>query len=303
MVTLSLCMIALNEEDWIQELLTQAKEFVDEIIVVDTGSVDRTKEIAKECNAKIIDFKWVDDFSMARNEGVKRSKSDWILCLDADERITKKGYKKIKELINSSDTDAFFLLQRNYTENQKLFGWQPNDKGSKEAKGKGYTDNPLIRLFRNKKGIVFSNPVHEVVDQSLKNIGATIQKTNIVIHHYGNLKKEKDIKGKMDKYLRISENQIKIDPANPRPFYEAGKVLKSMERFEEAKGYLEKAVALNPNYQLVLTNLADVYNKLGKEDLAVQTYLRAIKIKPKKTRMRTLISQFYYTKRMNLVNR
>src|SRR3990167_8792325 len=96
MSTISLCMITKNEEKWLEQCLNSVKEIVDEIIIVDTGSTDKTKEIAKKFNAKFFDFKWIGDFSAARNESLNHATKDWILVLDADETIAKEDLEKIK---------------------------------------------------------------------------------------------------------------------------------------------------------------------------------------------------------------
>ena len=88
-------MIVKNEEKFLQRCLDSVD--VDEIIVVDTGSTDKTKEIARNYTGKVYDFKWVDDFSKARNFSISKATKEWILVLDADEVID--NMKKIKEVI------------------------------------------------------------------------------------------------------------------------------------------------------------------------------------------------------------
>ncbi len=281
MATLCLCMIAKNEEKDLQQLLSELKPYTDQIVLaVDHRTTDRTRDVAKKFGAQVFDIRWCDDFSVARNESLAKATMDWILVLDADERVSVDGLKKIRKAIESTKQDAFVLTQRNYQLDSVLFGWQPNDPEDPLAKGKGFTDNPLVRLFKNDRRIRFSNPVHEVVDESLALMGAHASDLGVIIHHYGQMKKKSALEGKRHQYLAISKAQIARDPANPRPYYEAGKVLKTQGRFEEAQDHFEKAAALNPAYQLVLTNLADVYAKLGLTDRAIQTYLRAIKAKP-----------------------
>ena len=87
MPTISLCMIAKNEEKYLEQCLNSVKGLADEIIIVDTGSTDRTKEMAKNFNARIFDFKWIGDFSAARNESIRHAAKEWILVMDADEVI------------------------------------------------------------------------------------------------------------------------------------------------------------------------------------------------------------------------
>ena len=85
---LSLCMIVKNEQEDLPKCLEAVKKFVDEIIIMDTGSTDKTKEVAKKFTKNVFDFKWKNDFAAARNESLKHATGDWILCLDADEVIS-----------------------------------------------------------------------------------------------------------------------------------------------------------------------------------------------------------------------
>ena len=94
-ISISLCMIVKNEEKVIRRCLTSIKSVVDEIIIVDTGSIDRTKEIASEFTNLIHNFKWVDDFSAARNFAFSKATKDYILWLDADDIITDENIEKL----------------------------------------------------------------------------------------------------------------------------------------------------------------------------------------------------------------
>jgi len=125
MPTLSLCMIVKNEEHFLEQCLNSVKDLVDEIIIVDTGSTDRTKEIAKKFNAKIFDFEWIDDFSKARNESLKNATGDWILVLDADETISSQNHQRIKDAIQS-EAAGFLLVHQNYTNDSSAAGWTPS---------------------------------------------------------------------------------------------------------------------------------------------------------------------------------
>lgn len=100
MISISLCMIVKNEEAVIGRCLDSVQEIADEINIVDTGSVDKTKDIAARYTDRIFDFKWIDDFAAARNFSFQQATSDYILWLDADDVFTKKdqepviGFKK-----------------------------------------------------------------------------------------------------------------------------------------------------------------------------------------------------------------
>lgn len=96
---LSLCMIVKNEELTLDRCLSSVSDFVDEIIIVDTGSTDSTKEIAKKYNAKIYDFEWVNDFSKARNFSFSKATGDYTMWLDGDDYIEENYRIKLEETL------------------------------------------------------------------------------------------------------------------------------------------------------------------------------------------------------------
>ncbi|SHJ46085.1 Glycosyltransferase involved in cell wall bisynthesis [Clostridium cavendishii DSM 21758] len=117
-VSLSLCMIVKDEEKTLARALNSVKSFIDEIIIVDTGSTDKTKIIAQNFNAMIYDFKWINDFSAARNFSFSKATSDYILWLDGDDFINDENIKKIENLLSNLDStydyiNAEYILGRN----------------------------------------------------------------------------------------------------------------------------------------------------------------------------------------------
>ena len=145
--SLSLCMITKNEEKNLADCLNSIKSIVNEIIIVDTGSADNTKNIAKkfcdmrvsspclrerrassrstrtrsQLTAKIYDFKWVDDFSAARNESLKHATKDWILVLDADETIAELDLGKLKDLLEDNECVGYYFTIRTYKIKKKKY--------------------------------------------------------------------------------------------------------------------------------------------------------------------------------------
>ena len=102
MVTISLCMIVKNEEKVLRRCLDSVKDLMDEIIIVDTGSTDRTKQIAKEYTEQIYDFQWTDDFSAARNFSFSKATKEYIYVADADEmldEINRQRFSRLKEVL------------------------------------------------------------------------------------------------------------------------------------------------------------------------------------------------------------
>ena len=113
MVTISLCMIVKNEEKVLARCLNSIKNAVDEIIIADTGSTDRTKEIALKFTDKVYDFQWINDFSAARNFAFSKATKDFILWLDADDVITEKNNIKLTELKNTLENADAVMMKYN----------------------------------------------------------------------------------------------------------------------------------------------------------------------------------------------
>jgi glycosyltransferase involved in cell wall biosynthesis len=193
--TISVCMIAKNEEKNIKNSLECARKFADEIIVVDTGSEDATPEIARSMGAKVYFFPWRDDFSAARNESLKYATCDWILWLDADDVIDDVNIERIKELkkiLPSEKNEAYLFLIE-----------------SKIADG---GEDPWywyqLRMFPNHKDIKFEGRIHEQVVFSLLRLGIKEKVANIKIVHTGYTDKGKIVE-KIQRNLRLLEEEEK----------------------------------------------------------------------------------------------
>lgn len=148
---LTLCMIVKNEEATLSRTLDSVKGVVDEMVVVDTGSGDRTREIAREFGARVYDFEWCDDFAAARNECLKHAQGDWILVLDADEVLVPEIVPPIKQGIQSDRLLLINLIRQEIGASQSPYSL-------------------VSRLFRNRPDIRFSRPYHAMVDDSVAEI-------------------------------------------------------------------------------------------------------------------------------------
>ena len=192
--TVSLCMIVKNEEKHLARCLHSVKPVVDEIVIVDTGSTDRTKEIGVAFGAHVADFPWVDDFSKARNFALSQASGDWILVLDADEILSARDHDKFRKLIDSVQTGpaAFCIRTRNYTRHVNAVGWQPNTGEYPEEEGPGWIPSDKVRLFTNDARIRFSHAVHELVEPALRNLNIAVGTCDIPVHHYGKLQEGED---------------------------------------------------------------------------------------------------------------
>ncbi|MFH0701753.1 MAG: tetratricopeptide repeat protein [Candidatus Woesearchaeota archaeon] len=269
MTTLSLCMIVKNEEQFLEQCLNSVKNLVDEIIIVDTGSIDKTKEIASKFTEKIFDFQWCDDFSAARNESLKHATKDWILILDADELVTKEEYLKIKEAISNAEVGGYSILTKNYSLNSSLSGWQSCSPGKYTFNFPGWYPSVKIRLFRNKKNFYFIGRIHEMIKFD------TEEKLDfplllVAIHHYGELK---DSEGKKKEYLRLLIKKVEENPNDAKAHFELGVQYKEKEENNLAEKELKLSVELNPLPVEPRLNLALVQQRQNNYKEAKKNYL------------------------------
>ncbi|MCG0276875.1 MAG: glycosyltransferase family 2 protein, partial [Thermosediminibacteraceae bacterium] len=187
--TLSLCLITKDEEKNISRCINSAKDIVDEIVVVDTGSKDRTVEIAESLGAKVIHTKWEDDYSKARNIAIENAKSDWILFLDADEEIKKEDVEKIRPLLNDDTVEAYMFKIVNY-------GGDSVSSGLTEV-------HYNFRLFRNNGRLKYVYPIHENLKNIEENRLPIYKNADVTILHYGYLSEIRAEKNKTERYINM----------------------------------------------------------------------------------------------------
>ena len=246
---ISLCMIVKDEENFLENCICSVKRIVDEIIIVDTGSKDRTKEIAKKFTDNLYEFKWQDDFSAARNFSIEKSTKDWILILDADETVSQNDLKKIKNSIENKDFAAYSFVQRTYSNDEKRLKWNyaKNDNYEESRHFLGWSYRGITRLFRNDKRIKFIYPVHETVIESIKNIKGKIKQTCIPIHHFENQKSREFLNKKSDYYSKLLMKKIKKWP-KAKFYFELACELEGIDKAKSGF-YFKKATSLNLSYK------------------------------------------------------
>ncbi len=247
-------MIAKNEEKFLEKCLNSVKSIADEIIIVDTGSTDKTKEIAKKFNAKVYDFKWNNDFSKARNFSIRKAAKSWILVLDADETINKKDL--IKDNPKNNKIMGYSFVQRTYcSQIKKLkFNFSKNDIYAESKPFIGWHYRGITRLFKNDKRITFVYPIHETITESIKKSKGRIMHTNIPIHHFHALKGNDFINKKSKYYAKLLKNKIKSYP-KAKFYFELALELENLSKRKEAKKYFDKAIELNHSYKKLCDKL------------------------------------------------
>lgn len=280
--TLTVCMIVKNEEQHLVRCMKSIKPIADEIIIVDTGSTDRTKKIAIAFGAKVYDFAWNNNFADARNFSIEQAKSNWILVHDADEVLSPLDYHNLKGLLHKtkSQPTAFSMITRNYSNNYPE-GWTANDgRYPDEEAGLGWHPTNKVRLFINDRRIRFEGHVHEVVEPSLIRNGMKFLPCSIPIHHYGRLNVEKT-NTKSEEYYILGEKKLAVTGDNPRALRELAIQAGELGKHKEAINFWQRLVNLDKTPEiltLAFFNMASCYFLLGKYEEALATSQKAMEL-------------------------
>ncbi len=280
--SVSLCIIVKNEKNHLARCLRSVKPVVDEIILVDTGSSDETKDIARVFGAQVYDFLWVDDFSKARNFSLSKASGEWVLVLDADEIISPMSHEKFRTIVKKSSNKplAYSIQTRNYTHRSNTFGWTPN-KGEypNEEAGMGWFSSDKVRLFTNDARIQFANPVHELVEPCLSALKIPIHNCSIPVHHYGKLEEAKNIE-KNQVYSDLGKKKLKNNSRNLSSLKELAIQSAQLGKHKAAYGLWKQYVKLQPKSAEAYLNMGTACWNLGQYSLSVNYADKALKVDP-----------------------
>jgi len=198
---LSLVMIVKDEQDMLGPCLDSVKDVVDEMIIVDTGSTDDTVKIAESYGAKIIDFPWTGSFAEARNVSLDHATGDWVLHLDADERIVPDDAARIRPLLARTYREGFQLVETNYTG---------------ESENAGVVTHNALRIWRHRPEYRFTGAIHEQKTDNMPIwLAERFELTPIRMLHFGYLK---EVINSRDKSKRNLDLLLAEERENPSAF-------------------------------------------------------------------------------------
>ena len=242
---LSLCMIVKNEGKNLKSCLSKIVAFVDEIIIVDTGSADNTKFIATEFTNKIYDFEWCNDFSKARNFSISKASNDWILVLDADEFITEFSRCNVEEFINnSSNKNKVGRIQR--------INIMEDLSGNKK-----YIER-VNRLF-NRNYFHYKGIIHEQII-ALDAKTYETQMVDITAEHVGYTKEALNRTDKLKRNIDLLEEAVKNNSEDPYLYFQLGKSYYMLKDYTTSDLYFEKALTFELDFSLeYVEDLVETY--------------------------------------------
>jgi len=258
-VKLSLCMIVKNEEKNLDQCLGQVKNHIDDIIIIDTGSTDRTKETALKYTNKVYDFEWCDDFAKARNYSLSKAENDWVLVLDADEVITHFDKNSVANFIRSSDKVVGRIKRIN-----------PFEEGKEIKK---YIER-VNRLF-NRKYFHYEGIIHEQLVAKDRSDYHT-KPVDIEVDHIGYLNEVVSATNKLDRNIKLLIKAIQDNPEDSYLYYQLGKSYYKAKDYKKAADNFYKAITLCTNFQYEYAE--DLIESYGYSLLQCQRYADAMEL-------------------------
>ena len=243
--SISLCMIVRNEEGNLPECLAGMKGLVDEIVVVDTGSTDRTREVAAGLGAKVYDFPWVDDFAAARNESRRHATGQWIFWLDADDRIDDVNRRQLVSLFEQ-------LSEQDLARDVAYLMWCRWASADGEAAGMSHA-----RLFPNASALAWKGRIHESLVAPDDACTIAGRPTEVVIRHVG-YEDEALVFRKQQRDLRLLQIEYATNPNDPTTLFYLARVHLGLGRATEALRLLRKSIRLAAQRQYTWTRKAHV---------------------------------------------
>jgi tetratricopeptide (TPR) repeat protein len=225
-LTISLCMIVKDEEEMLPGCLEPLRGVVDEMIVVDTGSSDRTVEIAESFGAKVVSFPWNGSFSDARNTSIEAASGDWLIYLDADEHMEAQDARHLRALLGRTWREGFYLVETNYT-------------GGSDA-GSAVT-HMALRVWRNRPQYRFSGRIHEQKTHTMPTyLPERFETTRIRVRHYGYLNQRIVSKDKSRRNIQLLEQEAQ-ESRTPFTDYNLGSEYLVLADHAAARTHLDRS--------------------------------------------------------------
>jgi glycosyltransferase involved in cell wall biosynthesis len=265
-VRVSLCMIVRNEEHHLPDCLRSVAGLFDEIVVVDTGSNDATRQIAQGFDARVVDFPWPDSFGLARNESLRHARGKWVLWLDADDRLDADNRERLAAVLANlgDERDAYAMKVRSVLDAQRS----------------NFRVLDQVRLFRNLPAVRWDYRIHEQILPAVNRVGGVVRWADVVIDHVGYVDAGAR-RRKLERNLALLELDYAERPDDAFTLFNLGWTLLDLGRAEEAAKHLrhslEKTNPTSSTLRKLYHLLALTYRQLDRRDEALATCREGLK--------------------------
>jgi len=240
MPSITLCMIVRDEEAMLGACLASARAAVNDMVVLDTGSVDATERIAMDAGARVFQFAWCDDFAAARNEALKHARGDWVLVLDADERLTPGGAGRLRAAVTRAKFDCGMLRLHDAG---RVDAPLEEVVSGRERQGEVQL---VPRLLRRTDGLAYVGAIHESVAPWLCRRGMKVGGVDVDIVHLGATEKVVREKAKIDRNVRLLRARLDREPGDVVAYGYLAHDLMRMGAVDDAFALVERGWAYVP---------------------------------------------------------
>ena len=290
MASITLCMVVKNESLLIQRAIASVESIVDETIVVDTGSTDGTRKLAKAAGARVLRYEWDGSLGRARNLYVENATSDWILVLDGDETIARKDLAGLRSLAGQSAVTGIHFTVREYSDQLNLLNsWRRNDgryrSEERFSRAPGFSEDRIFRMFRRVPELRYDEgfSVHTNPKRSLRAYSDGFRESPAIIHHFHSLKGGGAfILNKQAERLRNEIRHTRLFPRDHWNHYNVAIGHFSLGQDKEALAAATKAVRLDPTVYRNWLLLGLIRKELGRYKLAERALDRCRAIAPRR---------------------
>jgi O-antigen biosynthesis protein len=227
---LSACMIVRDNERTIRAALESLRPWVDEIVVVDTGSHDRTPDICRELGARVIDWAWRDDFAAARNESLRHARGEWIFWMDSDDTIPHECGERLRRLADGQ-----------HAMNVMGYVMQVHCPGA----GQGTTVVDHVKMVRNRPDLRFEFRIHEQILPSIRRAGGEVGRTGIYVVHSGADRSSAAVSRKIERDLRLLELEARERPDHPFVLFNFGMTHLEAGMLPDSVAALERCISVS----------------------------------------------------------
>ena len=305
--TLSIALIIKDEARNLPRCLGSIAGLWDQLVVVDTGSTDNSKEIAEQYGAEIHDYEWDHNFARARNYAKDKCTGDWILFVDADEGVYPTSHNIIRDAIADERYDMYKSVMHHHYNDGRMAILD----GKVEHNGTDYYSiAECKRLTRNLPAVHWVGWIHEAMTE----VGMRVGKSEFVIHHYGRMDSDREFSKRMI-YLDIAMREHEANPDDARCLFNylmqanvahdwgrmldvaeiyikrggkvhaqvsamVGEAMHHAGRLDEAVNYLALSLAADPHEPWAMTRMAAVLIDRGETEEARGFLLHAMEIAP-----------------------
>ncbi len=276
---LSLCMIVRDSARTLAACLESIRPWVNEMVIVDTGSVDETPRIVESFGGRLLHFPWCDDFAAARNESLRHARGEWLFWMDSDDTIPWDCGRKLRALID-----------RQLRPNVLAFVAQVHCPGGGDGGDPAFDVTVVdhVKLFRNRPDLRFDGRIHEQVLPAIRRAGGEVAWSDVYVVHSGSDQSPAGQRKKLERDLRLLELELAERPEHTFTLFNLGMTHVHAARFEEGAGFLRRSIARSgpddSHLRKAYALLVYAEMRLGRREEALETCRRGLDALPARRR-------------------